>query len=99
MPIKCALGLTACLAYGGSQIPAEQVVRALDTRDLASGRLTDIRLDVVTEDIEDAMELRISWPPGSSLATKRAVVLRECANIQVAFDTRQLWSNLDKWPY
>lgn len=99
MSISCVLGLTACLVYGGSEISAKDVVRALDTCDIARGRVTDIRLEVVAEDIEDAMDVRIRWPARSSLATKREVVLRECANIQAAFNNRRLWRNLDKWPY
>lgn len=46
MSIKCVLGLTACLAYGGNEVPAEQVVAALDTCDLATMQVTEIRLEV-----------------------------------------------------
>ena len=99
MSIKCILGLTACLSYGGNEIPAEAVVRALDTCELVRGSLTNSRIAVVAETIEDAMEIRMSWPPRSSITTKQVVVASECAKIQAAFNNRQLWRNYDKWPY
>ena len=99
MSLNCILGLTACLSYGGNAIPAEEVVRALETCELVRGSVTNSRLEVVAETIEDAMEIRMSWPPRSSIRTKQVVIATECAKIQAAFNNRHLWTNYDKWPY
>ncbi len=102
MSLSCIFGLTACLNYGVSAIPAEDAILIGDKCDFAR-QIASSEFDgptgmgiVVGESLEK-LGLEFEWVKGG--AARKREILFACQKFDAAFDNRSSWSNLDKWPY
>jgi hypothetical protein len=99
MALSCVLGITACLSFGGQQIPARDAITILDTCDLMRGipaqGFIGPGMGVVAAEKIEGLSVELTWPAGAT--ARRQSFLTTCASFERAFNNKALWSNLDKW--
>lgn len=100
MPLSCALGLTACLMYGGGHYTAKDALEILDNcgtvMQLPATSYAGSGMGVVVGEAIERRGLKLDWP--SNPAARKGEWARSCAQFQRAFSTKTMWQNLEKWP-
>ncbi|MEV3812348.1 MULTISPECIES: hypothetical protein [Aeromonas] len=100
------LGLVACLNFNGEKIAAQDAVDIMDNceviRRMPVSSFTgeyDYGNGSALADILYDKGLKFKYPKGSTPSSRRAIVVRTCAEFARDFKADSKWDNLDKWPY
>lgn len=103
LSFSCMFGLTACLTFGGSQIPASDAIEIADDCDL----LRELHVSafapsgnsmmglVVAESIRDK---GVDLPHFDNALSRKNVWGNICLQFDRTFRGNSKWENLDKWP-
>jgi hypothetical protein len=114
MGLACTLGLSACLAFGGNAIPAQDALEILDNCELLKQLPPSSFIQVQPTSMADVRRAAMAGmgaATGEAIeekglllewpqngAVRKGLWLRRCAQFEVAFNDRSNWTHLDRFP-
>ena len=106
MPLKCMLGLVACLHFNGEVVTAQTAVEIIDLCGVVNqmpisefGGGMDYGRGSASADILYDKGMKCRHQHELSNQSRKATVVKACREFQRDFNDDSKWDNIDKWPW
>jgi len=106
MPLKCMLGLVACLHVNGEIVTAQTAVEILDQCEVVKmmsssefGYGMDYGYGSASAELLYDKGMKFRYPHNQTPGIRKATVVKACHEFQRDFSDDSKWDNLDKWPW
>ena len=106
MPLKCMLGLVACLHFNGEVVTAQTAVEIIDLCGVVNqmpisefGGGMDYGRGSASADILYDKGMKFRYQNNPSNLSRKTTVVKACREFKRYFDDDSKWDNIDKWPW
>ena len=106
MPLKCMLGVVACLHFNGEVVTAQTAVDVIDLCEVVKemplsefGDGMDYGRGSASADLLYDKGMKFRYQKNSSNGSRKATVVKACREFHRDFNDDSKWDNLDKWPW